>query len=161
MQSLDLLRLVHHLRKTRSYDQATHAIGDIDVTAHSTQARPLNEGSSASRSPSPSKLKPSTVTMMARPGKIARCGDWRRNGTASAIITPHSGAGGCAPKPRNPNAAAVRIMPPTPSVAPTTTNEIKLGNTCRMMIWELLAPNEREASTYSWFLRLSVRARQT
>ena len=54
-------------------------------------------GSSASRSPSPSRLKASTVMRMARPGNVTTHGMERIKLRASASMVPHSGVGACAP----------------------------------------------------------------
>src|SRR5688572_25767511 len=48
-------------------------------------------GSSARRSPSPSRLKPSTVMMMALIGKIMPHTAWNISRRPSAIMTPHAG----------------------------------------------------------------------
>ena len=43
-------------------------------------------------------------------------------------MVPHSGIGGCAPMPRNPSAAAVRMMPLMSSVTRTMTLERPQGH---------------------------------
>gem|GEM_PF-3299478 len=58
-----------------------------------------NLGSSASRNPSPSRFRPSTVTTMASPGMMATCGASDTMVCASASIRPQLGVGGCAPSP--------------------------------------------------------------
>src|SRR5439155_8035789 len=63
-------------------------------------------GSRMSRRPSPSRLRPSTVRKMARPGKIESHGAvliWSR---ASDSMLPQLGKGGRTPRPRNDNAAS-------------------------------------------------------
>ena len=61
--------------------------------------RPLSRGSSASRSPSPSRLSPRTVSTIAIPGNSATCGASVTIVCASASIRPQLGVGGCAPRP--------------------------------------------------------------
>ena len=56
-------------------------------------------GSRRSRSPSPIRLSPSTVSTMARPGTSARCGASAIIVWLSASIRPQEGVGGCAPSP--------------------------------------------------------------
>ena len=74
-------------------------------------------GRATSRRPSPSRLKPRLTTKMAMPGHR---GDpplvEQVTAGPMAIIAPHSGAGGCAPRPRKPRPAAVRMMPAMSSV---------------------------------------------
>jgi hypothetical protein len=50
--------------------------------------------------PSPTRLKPSPVTTIARPGKIEIHQPVVMKFLPSAISTPHSAAGGRAPRPR-------------------------------------------------------------
>ena len=85
-------------------------------------------GSSASRSPSPSRLKASTVKKIARLGNSATCGAFTMSARASFSIAPHSGLGGCAPRPMNDSAAAVRMEVPMRSEAYTITAGIVPGN---------------------------------
>ena len=47
-----------------------------------------------------------------------------------AIIAPHSGSGGCAPRPRKPRPAAVRMMPAMSSVTLMISDEMQSG-----MMW--------------------------
>ena len=67
--------------------------------AKADHRRALSLGSSASRSPSPSRFRPSTVSRMARPGKTATWGARVIMVWASASIRPQLGVGGCAPRP--------------------------------------------------------------
>ena len=58
-------------------------------------------GSSASRSASPKRLKPNTVTAIARPGKIAIHGAVEAYSSAPPCsIRPQAGTGSCTPSPR-------------------------------------------------------------
>src|SRR6185295_2085188 len=73
-------------------------------------------GSSASRRPSPTRLMARTVMRMARPGNVTTHHARRMNSRAVASMVPHSGVGGCAPRPRKPRAAAPRIASEKQSV---------------------------------------------
>ena len=71
-------------------------VGDGQQThIRSTRMR----GSSRSRRPSPMRLRPSTVRMIAPPGMSARWGAKLTMVCASASIRPQLGRGGCAPSP--------------------------------------------------------------
>ena len=65
---------------------------------------------------------------------------------ASLSIAPHSGVGGCAPRPRNDRLAAVMIDVPIRIVKYTTTDEIVPGRICRTMMVQSDAPMLRAAS---------------
>jgi hypothetical protein len=69
--------------------------------------------------PSPSRLKASTVTVMARPGKKAS----HHGGTSavmeSASMLPQVGVGGGTPTPRKPSAASMTMATPRCVVAST------------------------------------------
>ena len=88
-------------------------------------------GSSASRNPSPSKLKAKTVSIIARPGKISKWGALKTLFRSVPSIVPHSGFGGCWPSPRNPSAAASSIPLAMPSVPATINGVRELGRTER------------------------------
>src|SRR5690606_8695121 len=93
------------------------------------------------------KLKPSTVTKIANPGNVACHHISGKYTRPSAIIVPHSGVGGCAPKPRKPKLAPVKITKPISNVAFTIMVEIQLGNTSIKAIRHLLAPRPSDANT--------------
>src|SRR5690606_30905963 len=57
-------------------------------------------GSSASRIPSPTRLKPSTQRKIAIPGKVATQGAVVIRPRPALRIDPQEGSGGCAPSPR-------------------------------------------------------------
>ena len=65
---------------------------------------------------------------------------------AVAIIAPHSGEGGCAPMPRKPNEAAVRMMELMSSVTRTTRLPMHIGTMWRRMMRKELAPVSRTAA---------------
>ena len=62
--------------------------------------RRCSRGSSRSRSPSPSRLSPSTDNAIATPGHTASSGAWNISVCASASMRPQLGCGGCVPRPR-------------------------------------------------------------
>src|SRR5512141_46976 len=90
-------------------------------------AQRVRRGSSASRKASPNRLIDNTVIMIATPGKLVTHGADRKNSRPFDIIAPHSGVGGCAPKPRKLSPAASRIEEDTYSVASTTAGPTTLG----------------------------------
>src|SRR5205085_8626376 len=67
-------------------------------------------GSSASRSPSPSRLNASTVSSSAAPGNTMYHHCVSKLSDASAIIQPQLAVGGDTPTPRNERAASSRIV---------------------------------------------------
>ena len=71
-----------------------------DEVAHLEQRHQRDSGRSASARPSPRNASPTPVRMIARPGKTGTHHASSRNGRASAMIAPHSGVGGCGPRPR-------------------------------------------------------------
>ena len=86
-------------------------------------------GSRMSRSPSPRRLRPSTVKKMARPGNTDSHGAARIWSRASDSMLPQLGKGGRMPRPRNDSAASARMAPPMPSVAITISGPRMLGRT--------------------------------
>ena len=106
-------------------------------------------GSSKSRRPSPSMLRPSTVMEMATPEEMEIHGPetiWLR---PSLRMEPHVGSGGCTPMPRKLKPASIMMANAALSVARTTMGVRILGSTCLVMIQKLLAPSPREAMTNS------------
>ena len=67
---------------------------------------------------------------MARPGMVATHHWSSSTCRPEETIAPHSGAGGCAPRPRKPRPAAVRMMPAMSSVRRMITEGRQSG-----MIW--------------------------
>ena len=104
-------------------------------------------GSSASRRPSPVRLKASTVIRIARPGSVTTHHALWMNSSALASIEPHSGVGGCAPRPRKPSAAASRIADEKPSVAWTISGAAQFGSTVSNISRAVPAPARRDACT--------------
>src|SRR5215212_7328848 len=85
---------------------------DFDQGRARHERRLRDCGSRTSRKPSPSRLRPSTVKKMARPGKIESHGAvviWSR---ASDSMLPQLGNGGRTPRPRNDNAASDKTALP-------------------------------------------------
>src|SRR6516165_500566 len=111
--------------------------------------RPRSRGSSRSRRPSPTRLKPTTVTRMARPGNVAIQGAVSINDRPVASIEPHSGVGGVAPRPRNDSPAVSTMVNPTVSVAKTMIGDRTLGRTWRPRMRTAPAPTAPAASTNS------------
>src|SRR5690349_228501 len=66
----------------------------------------LSFGSSASRSPSPRRLKPSTARKIAAPGATDIQGACSMKFLATLSICPQDGEGGCWPRPRKERAAS-------------------------------------------------------
>ena len=90
---------------------------DIGIVTLNYRDRCL--GSRYSRKPSPMKLKARTVSAIAIPGNINACGAACRvdRSRASSIITPHEGAGGGTPSPKNDNEASDKTAPAIPRLA--------------------------------------------
>src|SRR5439155_19289076 len=118
-------------------------------------------GSSASRRPSPSRLKPSTATMIARPGNTARCVANSRYCRPSFSMTPQDGAGGCAERPRNDSAPSVSTAHESARLTCTTSVDIRFGRMWRTTIRVEVAPTARAASTKSRALSASTGPRTT
>src|SRR6185436_7792013 len=76
---------------------------------------PFSRGSSRSRRPSPSMLKPKTASDSATAGQIASHGAWYMwSSPARESMPPHVGKGGGTPSPRNDRLASVRITVDSP-----------------------------------------------
>src|SRR5215218_263061 len=118
----------------------------------------LRRGSTMSRRPSPSRLKPSTVRKIARPGKVENHQASGRYWRLSEIASPQSGSGGVAPMPRKPSTAATRIVKPMPMVARTMTGEMQFGRMWRKRMRAPLAPMHCSASMKSAALSRRVSA---
>src|SRR3546814_7515583 len=104
-------------------------------------------GSSASRRPSPIRLMARTVMRIARPGKVTTHHARRMNSRASASIVPHSGAGGWAPMPRKPSAAASRMEFEKERVAWTMSGAVQFGRIVLNIRRRGPAPASRDAVT--------------
>ena len=114
-------------------------IGVLWTTAHFA--------SITSRRPSPSKLNPSATMQIAKPGNVATHHWSKMNFRPVEIMAPHSGSGGCAPKPMKPRPAAVRMMPAMSKVMRTMTDERHIGMMWKTMMRNSLAPARRTALT--------------
>ena len=82
-----------------------HGGTDLHAAAHDQVPRKGQRsrsfGSSASRSASPNRLMPNTVSMIATPGKIAIHGAVEAYSSAPPCsIRPQAGTGSCTPRPR-------------------------------------------------------------
>ena len=69
------------------------------------------------------------------------------NSRESASIEPHSGVGGCAPRPRKPSAAASRMALDTPSAACTISGARQFGSTVEAASLSGPTPATRAAVT--------------
>src|SRR6185503_5322179 len=107
----------------------------------------LSFGSSASRSPSPSRLNDSTVRKMARPGHTAIHGAVVRKRCAELSIEPQDGAGGCCPSPRNESAASAMMAAAIESVACTSSAGRMFGRMWNRAMRQGGLPMARAAST--------------
>ena len=93
-----LARPERHRDAAQDRRAADREIQPRDVEqAHARTRRSF--GSSRSRSPSPIRFSPSTVSTIAMPGKIASQGAKEIIVWLSASIRPQDGVGGCAPRP--------------------------------------------------------------
>src|SRR5262245_14333902 len=89
--------------------------------------RPPSCGSSQSRNPSASMLKPRTAVTMARPGKITTHGAWSMKPRPSESMRPSDGVGGRTPTPRKDSAASTRIAMAMSTEACTSTGVTQFG----------------------------------
>ena len=97
--------------------------------------------------------------MIAKPGIVATHHWSRMNVRPREIIAPHSGSGGCAPRPRKPSPAAVKMIPAISNVTRTIIEEVHSGSTWRVMIRPCDAPSRRMAEMNSELRKVSVSAR--
>src|SRR5699024_4158747 len=74
-------------------------------------------------------------------------------------MAPHSGVGGCTPRPRNESPAADNIAVAMNRVVFTMIGDMMFGRICWKMIFPFFAPSARMASTYSSFFVVSVEPR--
>src|SRR6185503_16473551 len=91
------------------------------LRAHS---RPRKRTSSASRSPSPSKLNASTATLMNTAGNRSSCGCASIVLMPSLLMLPHDGVGGATPMPMNDKNASMKITRGTSNVSVTRITPI-------------------------------------
>src|SRR5439155_6917858 len=127
-------------------DHAPISEADLQVANRELHRRSIRRGSSTSRSPSPSRLNASAATRIAAPGNVTSHHCVVKYDWPWLTISPHSGVGSCAPRPRNDNAAAVRMIPPTSSDACTITGVIEFGSTCRSNVRTGGTPSARAPS---------------
>src|SRR6202011_3791762 len=106
----------HRFRSPEGHAQ----IGDAENGVCHEECHRRRSAPSMSRSPSPSRLIPSTRTNSATPGVMITHGLKNMYSLASAIISPQLGKGGGTPRPRNDNDASSRIPSAISSVATTT-----------------------------------------
>ena len=94
-----------------------------------------------SRMPFPSKLNPSTVNIIARPGIVAICGAVLIYRSPKDNAYPQLGVGGCTPSPIKESVASDTIAVPIPNVATTMIGASAFGMMYLNKILMLLAPN--------------------
>src|SRR5262249_29632272 len=109
----------------------------------------LSRGSRASRSPSPRRVKASTLMAIMMPGNSTRKKGVNTLFRSAASIDPHSAVGGCTPKPRKDSAATSSTAVAMPSVACTTSGVSEFGNTRCHRMRRLETPRARSAATKS------------
>src|SRR5690606_22037193 len=100
-----------------------------------------------SRSASPSRLKPKTAIMFARPGEAVSQQESGRYFAPSATIEPRSGVGGCTPRPRKESEEAIRMTKPRSRVILVRIDGTQFGRISRNMTCSLEAPITSAAST--------------
>jgi hypothetical protein len=89
-----------------------------------------------------------TALKIARPGNVPIHQYWKYC-VPTATIDPHSGSGGCAPRPRNESPARSRIAFARSSVASTTTGPATFGRMSRTSARRDDEPSSRDAWTNS------------
>ena len=98
----------------------------------------FNRGSSASRNPSPMKLKANEHTKMGRPKHSAIQPCWKIFSWAIFIMLPQVGIGSCTPKPRKLMTTSVAKAPARACVKATIIGANELGTTWLRMMRVLL-----------------------
>src|SRR5690554_1278077 len=129
-------------------------VGDLEQ-----RHQDLRRGSSASRSPSPTRLNASTTRTIVRPGNVASHHAPSRLSRPSATMLPHVGVGAETPSPRNERPASRTIVFPMPSVAATITGASTFGIRWRSRMRRDEKPSARAAWTNSRSRRLSTSPR--
>src|SRR4029450_4177212 len=121
-----------------------------------------DRASLTSRKPSPNRLNPRLTMKMARPGMVATHHWSSSTCRPGATIAPPPGAGGCAPRPRKPRPAAVRMMPAMSSVR----RMITLGRQSGTIWVAMMRTCEAAWSSAAWMnsarrlVNVSARARR-
>ncbi len=117
-------------------------------------------GSRMSRSPSPSRLKHSTVSISARPGNATSHHlPVVMKRAPSATMMPHSGVGACTPRPMKDSPAAFRIAQPRLSEICTAIAGSTFGSRKRSTTDRWPSPQARAASTQPALRRTFTSAR--
>src|SRR2546428_185235 len=99
---------VHRLDRPPAGDDVRAEVANVEDGGHAAQSwRSL--GSRVSRSQSPSRLKASTTSRMASPGRNDTHHALVTTSRPSAIIEPHAGVGGGMPAPRNDSDASTMM----------------------------------------------------
>src|SRR5580698_5173247 len=115
--------------RPRSYRGRRSLLTPTYARSIGVPSRHRPRGSSASRSPSPTRLNDSTHRKIASPGNTASQGACDRNRCAELSIDPQDGSGGCCPSPRNDSDASAMIAAAIASVPCTSTGGTMFGST--------------------------------
>src|SRR5439155_26020902 len=108
----------------------------------------FKRGSSASRKPSPKRLKANTVRKIAIPGTIRTQGLISRTIRLAFRSQPQLGVGGCVPRPRKLSEASAMIETPTLNVEVTRIGAMQFGRICRHSKRTSRTASALAASTY-------------
>src|SRR6185503_17372886 len=126
-------------------ERAREGGGPGRIVRHRRQR--LRRGSRASRRPSPRRLNPRTVRVIARPGARITIGALKSWLRSRPIIEPHSGTSSAPVTPTNVRAAISSTADPMPSVPWTTSGVREFGRIRRKRIPPGDSPRARDAVT--------------
>src|SRR5262249_25305869 len=118
---------------------------DLQQCRHRAIARFL--GSSQSRRPSPTRVKPTTMIRMAMAGAATTHGEGFMKSRPVDSIRPSDGVGGGPPRPMKLSAASSNTDTPSRMDACTITGPMLLGAMCRATSRQYDAPRALAAST--------------
>src|SRR5260370_27611003 len=135
--------LQHALRATMR-QVVERIVADLQDGAHRS-----SRGFSASRRPSPRRLKQIAVVAMASAGATMIHGAWCMKRRASDTIRPHSDAGGWAPRPRKESVANSMTAKATRIVASMIRGAATLGSISRSTTQPAPSPRAIAAFTKS------------
>src|SRR5205814_404986 len=136
---------VDGLHRAAAREQSGAQVAHIEGSGHH---RSRSLGLRASLSPSPIRLRQSTVTMMATPGMAQMYQELRMSWRPSPISRPQLARFG-SPSPRNDTADSNRMAPATTSEDSTITGGRALGRISPTMMRPLPMPMARQACTNS------------
>src|SRR5215218_1222752 len=172
-QRLAAARFAHQRHRLAGADLERQAVDRLHLTAAREQRgaeilyiegrgqlhqRSRSFGLSASFSPSPIRLRQSTVTMMATPGMAQMYQELRMSWRPSPTSRPQLATLG-SPRPKNDTADSNRMAPATTSEERTITGGRALGRISPTMMRPLPMPMARQACTNSRSRRAKNSAR--